>query len=120
MLDFTKLNIEYSAFWQKHSLSNAVSVLKEVDFYISGGKYDTFLLPYGDILKPENLIVYYRLTGSNLTFDEIAKKVTYKEMIENFIYYLNKLIKRITDYQRKIKAISKLNLFSSIVGSLAS
>jgi hypothetical protein len=120
MIDFSKLNIEYKTFWTKHSLQQAIETLRKIDFYISNGKYDTFLLPYSDILKPDNLILYYRLMGSTLTMSEIVTQSTYQDLINIFTEYLKGLIKQITDYQKKIDAEKNLSLFHSIVSSFAS
>lgn len=119
-LDFAKLEKEYDKFWQVHSFQSAIEKLREIDFFISGGKYDTFILPYAEIFLPMNLITYERLTGSNLTFKEIILKVSYQDLMDNFVKYLKMLIKQITDYQTKIKALNKLNAFGSIISSFAS
>lgn len=119
-MDFNKLNIDYTVFWQKHSIAQAISTLKEIDFYLSGTKYDTFLLPYADVLKPENLITYVRIVGSTKKFKEIADSYTYQQLINVFSNYLESLINNIVEYKKRLEAESKLGFFKSIVGSFAS
>ena len=115
MLDFTKLNAEYTQFWATHNLPGAISNLKDIDYYISNGKMDTFLLPYIDIFKPENLVVYYSIyTKKNKNMSDIVKNHSYSYFISIFADYLKSLIKNITDYQKKIEAENKLSVLQGI------
>jgi len=122
MIDFKKLNKEYTLYWKLHNLQSAVENLRQIDYYISDGNYDTFLLPYSDIFFPENLIVYFRIynSKSSLKFKSIAEQITYQDLLNVFSNYLRSLIKEISDYQKRILAENKLSSLDSIIKSVAS
>ena len=114
-MDFTILNNQFNAFWQKHNYNNALIIISELRNYFGA---DFSLYSNDVILKPQNLLISY--AGRNgLDISQLdSSKITYTVLLNDFANYWNKQAKSIQDTQKRLQAIAKMTEFWSVFSSL--
>lgn len=116
-MDYTRLDREYDQYWKQNDINKAIANLKEIDFYLSQGHYDTWLNSYENLFKPPYLAgLYNKERGTS--FQTIQNNISYLQLLQNFRDYVAKLISesQMIDEDRK-RRLAELNddWFSAIV-----
>lgn len=95
-MDLSRLNSEMHDYWENRDFPGALHNIQTIDDYISGGNFDTWLSPYPSLFEPSYLIgLYNQETG--MGFEQIAKDVSYKSLLENFRQYIQGLINEVKE-----------------------
>lgn len=118
IVDFTRLNNEYTVYWKSHNIDKALTNLHDIDYYLSQGQLDTFVETYDLLLKPGYLAgLFSQLTGKPL--GDVVSFTSYNDLLENFRGYLTGLINESKAIDEKSKRdLQNLNndIFTQMAG----
>jgi hypothetical protein len=119
-MDFTRLNNEYSDFWNKHDLNGAIDQIKKIEAWINAGGADPFSFhTVEDQIKPNYLAALYSdQNGIDLTM--ITNNTSYSDLIDWYKSYLNTFVQQIEDFKIKTAAMGDQNILDQIIGAVVS